>query len=123
MTISILYIDDEPDLREIASMALELDPDIMVRTCASGPEALDLLSTMTPDLILLDMMMPVMDGPMTFAAIRERFGKSIPVVFITARTSPADVEKLVASGAHGVIPKPFDPMKLTAQVRSFVSHA
>ncbi|MEJ2407970.1 MAG: response regulator [Novosphingobium sp.] len=123
MTLSILYIDDEPDLQEIASMALELDPEITVRTCGSGSEALDVLSTMTPDLILLDMMMPVMDGPMTFAAIRERFGKGIPIVFITARTSPEDVERLVMSGAHGVIPKPFDPMKLTAQVRSFVDHA
>ena len=123
MTVSILYVDDEPDLREIAAMALELDPDIAVTTCASGAEALDVLSTMKPDLVLLDMMMPVMDGPMTLAAIRERFGKAIPVVFITARTSPADVEALVAAGAQGVIPKPFDPMKLTAQVRFFIDHA
>lgn len=123
MTISILYVDDEPDLREIATIALELDPELTVRACGSGPEALDILSGMTPDLILLDMMMPGMDGPMTFAAIRERFGNAIPVVFITARTSPADVGRLVSSGAHGVIPKPFDPMRLTAQVRSFVRHA
>ncbi|WP_229710169.1 response regulator [Novosphingobium indicum] len=115
-------MDDEPDLREIATIALELDPEISVRTCGSGPEALEALAQTTPDLILLDMMMPVMDGPMTFAEIRERFGKKTPVVFITARTSPEDVERLVSLGAHGVIPKPFDPMKLINQVRFFVDH-
>ena len=122
MTVSILYVDDEPDLREIATIALELDPGISVRTCGSGPEALEALAQTTPDLILLDMMMPVMDGPMTFAEIRERFGKKTPVVFITARTSPEDVERLVSLGAHGVIPKPFAPMKLINQVRFFVDH-
>lgn len=122
MTFSVLYVDDEPDLREIATMALELDPEIRVRTCAGGPEALELLSSWTPDLVLLDMMMPGMDGVATYAAIRERFGGNIVVVYITARTEPTEVERLKAFGAKGVIAKPFDPMTLATQVRAYLDH-
>lgn len=120
MTFSVLYVDDEPDLREIATMALELDPGMTVRTCASGPEALELLSNWTPDLVLLDMMMPGMDGIATYAAIREGFGEDIAIVYITARTEATEVERLKALGAKGVIAKPFDPMTLAAQVRAYL---
>lgn len=120
MTFSLLYVDDEPDLLEIGSMAIELDPEMTVRTCGSGPEALELLSGWTPDLILLDMMMPVMDGPATYNGIRERLGDHVPVVFITARTNGQDIDRLISLGAKGVIAKPFDPMTLAAQIRGFL---
>jgi len=120
VTITVLYVDDEDDLREIAAMSIELDPGMTVRTCRSGREALAMLETWTPDIILLDLMMPGMDGPATQTAIRERFGPSVPVVYITARTEQTEHARLVAMGALGVIAKPFDPMTLARQIRDFM---
>lgn len=123
MTLTILYVDDEPDLREIATMALELDPGIAVRTAGSGPEALSLLDGALPSLLLLDLMMPGMDGPATLAAIRDKLGAATPpVIFITARAEQAERERLLALGAAGVIAKPFDPMTLAAQIRALLGH-
>ena len=117
MTLDILYVDDEPDLREIASMALELDPEITVRTASGGAAALEILSGWTPDVILLDMMMPGMDGPAAHDAIRALPGGGPPVIYITARTQEAEIAHLLSLGAVGVIAKPFDPMSLADQVR------
>ena len=118
----ILYVDDESDIREVAAMSLELDPDFEVRACESGAEMLDVVPGWTPDLILLDVMMPHMDGPSAFARLRGLpGGDAIPVVFITARTQAQDVEALKELGARGVIPKPFDPMTLAAQARAFLA--
>ena len=117
----ILYIDDEADIREIAQMALELDPDLEVRTCASGPEGIEAAAAWMPALILLDVMMPGMDGPAVFAALRDRpETRDIPVVFITARTQAQEVAGFVALGALGVLAKPFDPMMLADEVRAFL---
>lgn len=121
MTQRILYVDDEPDLREVAAMSLELDPDLEVRCCGSGQEALEVLAGWTPDLILLDLMMPGMDGPTTHAAIAERFGTSIPIVYFTARVEESEKARLLALGARGVIAKPFDPMGLAGQVRAYMA--
>ncbi len=71
MPARILYVDDEPDIQEVAAIALELDPDFEVLCCGSGAEALELARSWQPDLILLDVMMPGMDGPTTFAALQE----------------------------------------------------
>ena len=120
--IQILYVDDEPDLREVACMALELDGDLEVRDCGSGAEALAMLETWTPDLVLLDVMMPEMDGPATFEAIRARQSE-LPIVFITARAQESDLRRLLALGANGVISKPFDPMTLAEQVRACMTNA
>lgn len=118
----ILYVDDEDDIREIAQMSLELDPELEVRACGSGRDALMTAAEWRPDLILLDVMMPVMDGPETLARLRERpEGATVPVVFITARTQAADVERLKRLGAVGVIAKPFDPMTLAEQVRAWLA--
>lgn len=118
MSHRILYVDDEGDIREVAAMALELDPELEVRTCESGAEALGVAAEWQPRLILLDVMMPGMDGPTTLAKLRERPETGdIPVVFITARTQAQEVEGFKALGAKGVIPKPFDPMSLAAKVR------
>jgi len=121
MTTRILYVDDEADIREIAAMSLELDPDFEVRTAASGLDALPAAAEWKPDLILLDVMMPAMDGPTTFGKLREQPETAgIPVVFITARTQAHEVEAFKALGAKGVIAKPFDPMSLAATVRNYL---
>ncbi len=117
----ILYVDDEPDIREVAQLALELDPEFEVRSCASGAEALELAPAWQPDLILLDVMMPIMDGPAVLARLRALpETKATPVVFITARTQQQEVAQLQALGAEGVIAKPFDPMSLARQVRELL---
>lgn len=118
----ILYVDDEADIREVAQMSLELDPAFEVRTCASGAEGIADATAWRPDLILLDVMMPEMDGPTTFARLQEQpETAAIPVVFITARTQAQDVASFRALGARGVIAKPFDPMTLAAQVRDLLN--
>ena len=117
----ILYVDDEPDLREIALLALSLDAGLEVRTAASGVEAITTVSDWMPDLVLLDVMMPGMDGPATLARLREhpRTAK-LPVVFITARAQPRDLHTFATLDARGVIAKPFDPMSLAQQVSGFL---
>lgn len=118
----ILYVDDDNDIREVALMALELDDGLEVRGCASGAEALAVAPTFQPELILLDVMMPQMDGPTTLTELRaDPRTANIAVVFITARTQTAEVEQLKRLGALGVIPKPFDPMTLAEQARAFVA--
>jgi two-component system OmpR family response regulator len=119
-SIRVLYIDDEPDIREIAVMSLELDSTFEVRSCPDGESALALIPAWRPDVVLLDVMMPSMDGPATLGHIRALpNGTDIPVVFITARAQPEDVDGMLALGAAGVIPKPFNPMELADKVRSF----
>ena len=118
----ILYVDDDPDIRDVAVMALELDGELDVRGCASGAEALAEAPGFQPALILLDVMMPQMDGPTTLAGLRaDPRTADIPVVFITARTQTAEVAQLTKLGALGVIPKPFDPMTLAGQARAFLA--
>jgi CheY-like chemotaxis protein len=117
----VIYVDDESDIREVASMALELDAALEVRTCAGGQEALEVARSWKPNLILLDVMMPGMDGPMTLEELRrDAITQNIPVVFITARTQARDVERFLQLGAAGVIAKPFDPMALAEDVRKYL---
>lgn len=121
--MKLLYVDDEPDIREVAVMSLEMDPELEVRPVESGRAALALLDAgaWAPDVIMLDVMMPDMDGPTTLAAIRERPATAAtPVIFITARAQDRDRERLLGLGAAGVITKPFDPMNLAREVRAAV---
>lgn len=123
-TLKILYVDDEDDIREIAAIALELDPEITVKVCQSGSDALTTAPEWMPDLILLDVMMPGMDGPETLGRLRlDPQTASIPVVFATARTQPEDLERFMRLGAAGVISKPFDPMTLAEQARDMLAKA
>jgi CheY-like chemotaxis protein len=123
-TIRILHVDDEPDIREVVELALSLDPDFMLQGCGSGREALAVAAEWQPDMILLDVMMPVMDGPATLVQLRENARTaSIPVIFMTARAQAREVDRFRSLGAVGVIPKPFDPMTLAASVRSYVQPA
>ena len=122
MPTRILYVDDEDDIREIAQMSLELDPQFEVRSSASGIEALADAADWQPDLILLDVMMPDMDGPETLKRLADSpLTASIPVAFITARTQTHQVERYLAMGAVGVIAKPFDPMALAGEVKNLLA--
>jgi CheY-like chemotaxis protein len=122
MPIKILYVDDEDDIREIAQMSLELDPDLDVAVCSSGHEALTKASEWQPHLILLDVMMPAMDGPETLRRLAEApRTASIPVAFITARTQTHEVQRYLAMGAVGIVAKPFDPMLLAGDVKQLLS--
>jgi CheY-like chemotaxis protein len=117
-----LSVDDEPDIREIVDVSLGLDPLFMVRECPSGRDAVRTAIEWRPDLILLDVMMPVMDGPTTLAELRaDRRTAMIPVVFMTARAQVHERERFKSLGAVGVIAKPFDPIKLPALVRMCVA--
>lgn len=117
----VLYVDDELDIREVAEISLQLDPQLEVRTCGGGAEAIEIAGAWVPDLVLLDVMMPGMDGPSTLAKLRgDPQTSSIPVIFITARAHPDDMRQLMALGAAGVIAKPFEPMELAGQVRAML---
>jgi CheY-like chemotaxis protein len=117
--IRILHVDDEPDIREIVDLSLALNPEFEVRACASGAEAVATAAEWSPYLILLDVVMPGMDGPTTLTKLRKNpKTSSIPVLFMTARAQTREVDELIALGAQGVISKPFDPMTLAAQVQS-----
>ena len=119
--VRVLHVDDEPDIREVVELSLSLDPDLTVRSCGSGGDALAAAAAWSPDLILLDVMMPMMDGPTTLTHLRQSPKTAdIPVVFMTARAQPRELEHFVSLGAEGVIAKPFDPMTLAAAVRNYV---
>jgi CheY-like chemotaxis protein/HPt (histidine-containing phosphotransfer) domain-containing protein len=119
--IRILHVDDEPDIREVVELSLGLDPDFTLQSCGSGKEALAVAAEWQPDFILLDVMMPVMDGPATLVHLREHASTAdIPVIFMTARAQAREVDRFRSLGAVGVIPKPFDAMTLAASVRSYV---
>jgi CheY-like chemotaxis protein len=119
--LRILHVDDEPDIREVVELSLGLDPEFETRGCASGQEALTAARDWSPDVILLDVMMPHMDGPTTLARLRENAQTAmIPVVFMTARARGSELDHFRALGALGVIPKPFDPMSLAGWVRSLL---
>lgn len=117
----VLYVDDEPDIREIAEMALSLDPAFEVRLAASGAEALAILDEWRPDIALLDVMMPEIDGPSLLKMMRERENSAtIPVAFVTARAQPSELQNFATLDAVGVIAKPFDPMTLASKVRALI---
>ena len=117
--LAILHVDDEPDIREVAALSLQLDPSITLISVSSGEDALArLYDGLKPDVILLDVMMPRLDGPGTLARIREIEGQEdTPVMFMTARAQAQEQHRYLALGAKAVILKPFDPMTLARDVR------
>src|SRR5687767_5251362 len=109
---TILYVDDEPDIRQIVQMALGLAEGLKVYTGESGEQALVLARELKPDLLLLDVMMPGLDGPATMIRMSEDPALArIPVIFMTAKAMPKEVARFRQMGAAGVIAKPFDPMQ------------
>ncbi|MGI9412720.1 MAG: response regulator [Hyphomicrobiales bacterium] len=115
--VRIMFIDDDADIRTVGLIALETVGGFTVQPCGSGREALESVAAFNPDLILLDVMMPDMDGPATLRALRALPEASeVPVVFFTAKTQRGDIDKLADLGALGVLAKPFDPMTLAAEI-------
>ncbi|WP_323795800.1 response regulator [Nisaea sp.] len=115
--IKILHVDDEADIRSIAKLTLESIGGFDVFSCASGKDAIAAVADTAPDLIVMDVMMPEMDGPTTFLAIQKIPAAShIPVIFMTAKTQKDEIDGLMDIGAIGVIAKPFDPMQLSKEV-------
>src|ERR1700710_1645950 len=106
----ILFVEDDPDIQVVATLALESLGGFSVLGCASGAEALARFADYTPDLVLLDVMMPGLDGPATLEALRRLPAGSVPVVFMTARVQAHEILQYRAMGAVEVIAKPFDPM-------------
>jgi CheY-like chemotaxis protein len=122
--LRVLHVDDEPDIRELVEISLGLDPAFALRSCASSRDALEIVSEWSPHLILIDVMMPEMDGPAMLAHLRERRETAqIPVVFVTARSQTKELENFKALGATGVIAKPFDPITLPESVRDHLRAA
>ncbi len=114
----ILYVEDEADIQAVAKLALEQVGRFTLEVCSSGQEALEKAAQFSPQLMLLDVMMPDMDGPTTLGKLRDICGlENVPVIFMTARVQPHEVDKYISMGALDVIAKPFDPMTLSNQIR------
>lgn len=115
----ILYVEDEPDIQAVARLALEHIGGFTVEVCSNGHEAMEKIAQFKPDLVLLDVMMPGMDGPATLKALREiPECRDLPVAFMTAKVQPQEVLQYQLLGAIDVIAKPFDPMTLAERVRA-----
>ncbi|WP_110666391.1 response regulator [Salinicola halophilus] len=120
----ILHVEDDPSIQEVARVALEIVGGFEVQSCDDGYSALERASEWQPDLILLDVMMPGIDGPTTLARLREQAEtRDIPVVFMTAKVQTGEIEHYRAIGALDVVVKPFDPMTLAAQLRTIWERA
>ncbi|HEX4284637.1 MAG TPA: response regulator [Terracidiphilus sp.] len=117
MTHRILIIDDEDDIREVAAMSLETVAGWEVMVANSGAQGLTRAASYKPDAILLDVMMPGMDGPTTFRELRKNpMTAKIPVLFLTAKVQATDRRRFADLGIHAVLVKPFDPMTLSTQI-------
>jgi CheY-like chemotaxis protein len=118
----VLLVDDDKNIRLIAQIGLEDTPDWIVTTAESGAEAIAKATADPPDLILLDMMMPDMDGKSTLVKLRANASTShIPIIFMTAKVQTQELESYLALGAAGVISKPFDPITLSADIKRVLS--
>lgn len=117
----VVLIDDDDDLRRVAAVSLRKIAGWEVVTASSGIGARELVLEHQPDLTLLDVMMPEVDGPMTLAALREEESLTEhPVIFITARIQASEIKELLALGVNGVIRKPFNPVTLAEEITSLV---
>jgi len=120
-TRRILIVDDESDIREVAQMSLEMVSGWHVLTAESGDQGIAKARQEKPDAILLDAMMPDMDGAATFQKLQaDPSTKQIPVIMFTAKVQPADRKRFADLGAKDVIAKPFDPMKLGSQIAAML---
>jgi CheY-like chemotaxis protein len=118
----LLVVDDDEDIRTVTRLTASRVGHWKVAVAASGPEALEAAERERPDVILLDVMMPDMDGPTTLARLREQpCSAETPVIFLTAKAQKHEVSQLRSLGAAGVIRKPFDPAALPDQIRRIVA--
>ena len=113
----ILVIDDEDDIREVAQVGLEMVANWQVITASSGDKGIVKAKAEQPDAILLDVMMPDLDGPTTFRKLQdEATTQHIPVLLLTAKVQSADRRQFADLGVKGIIAKPFDPLKLSEEM-------
>lgn len=120
----ILHVEDDRSIQAVAKMALEVVGGFEVLSCGSGQEALDKVVGFAPDFILLDVMMPGMDGPQTLERLGELVNiDALPVAFMTAKVQPPEIDYYLSLGARDVIIKPFDPMQLANQIRAIWSRS
>ena len=121
-TIKVLIIDDEETIQSVVKMGLSLSVDWNVVSASSGQEGIDIALAEQPDVILLDVMMPEMDGIATFKALKQQSKtQSIPVIFLTAKAQTADRQQFQATGVSGVITKPFNSLHLAEQISSMLN--
>ncbi len=117
--MKILIVDDEEDIRQIARFALSQVGSMKVIEAENGTEGVRIAAEEKPDAILMDVLMPGLDGPATLVELRKNPGTStIPVIFLTAQSSPSELNKLKSFGAAGVLNKPFDPITLADEVEA-----
>jgi CheY-like chemotaxis protein len=113
----VLVVDDEDHIREVAAVSLELTAGWEVRRAGSGTEGIDMALSWRPDAVLLDVMMPDVDGPAAFGRLQsDERTANIPVVFLTAKVQTADRHRYTGLGVKGVIAKPFDPIGLAERM-------
>jgi CheY-like chemotaxis protein len=124
MVPRILVIDDEADIREVTALTLETVAGWQVLLATSGAQGIQRASLEQPDAILLDVMMPDIDGPTTFHILKQNGNTAhIPVLLLTAKVQGADKRKLDALGAAAILAKPFDPLTLADQISSVLGWA
>lgn len=115
----ILIVDDEDDIREVAQLCFEVAGGWEVISAESGSTAIEMATAAQPDVILMDVMMPDMDGPTTFRHLQDNAQtRGIPVILLTAKVQASDREQFSSLGVRGVIAKPFDPMRLADDVEA-----
>ncbi len=115
--LRILYVEDEPDIRTIATLSMTSLGGLIVRACASGPEAIAAADAFQPDLLILDVMMPGMNGPELLIELRRLSACThAPVIFMTAKVQGAEIEEYHRLGTLGVITKPFDAIALSDEI-------
>ncbi len=120
-TKKLLHVEDDPDIRTIAGIALETVGGFNLKQCESGNEALGIAEDFAPDILLLDAMMPGLSGAETLVALRKIDSMAgVPAIFMTAKVQPEEVKEFLSLGAIGVITKPFDPMKLSDEIDAMI---
>lgn len=122
--IKLLHLEDDPDIQEITQMALDMTGRFTLLQCSTGEEALAQAPGFAPDVLLLDVMVPGMSGPVVLSALRDLPGLAdIPAIFMTARVQPSEVRALIEHGAIAVVSKPFDPLTLGSEIEMAMSRA
>lgn len=115
----LLLVEDEDDIRAVTQIALKATSSFDLRMCADGEQALDILEEFQPQVIVLDVMMPKMSGIELYKEIRKRPGfDQTPILFMTAKVQPGEIEKYLSLGAADVIKKPFSPVTLAETIRT-----
>lgn len=118
----VLYVEDDEDIRSITEFALD-DEGFVLASCSNGEDAVKKARDIQPNLLLLDVMMPGMDGPTTLQKLREyKHLTATPVIFMTAKVQEVEVQKYLDLGAVGVIGKPFDPITLPEQIKEILDN-